>query len=234
MMESIRKWFYRPKVNTSRALPCSPICLRSAPSLVRFPRHPSARYTFVIFILAASLSLSTFLYVPISLSLSSLRAFRILAALYFLNNVIFLLIRYFDLLSTYVSLKFMPCPVSNVLYYHRIDFIFSFFRLPAPSCRSKACALFPSSCSHRDRLSERCCHLFRENFARHEVHTYDGISRVCVCAASCKHARCPINSWLSRNPFVRTVSARRIGKQYKYSMVFSVKVDSPKFIRFEI
>lgn len=69
------------------------------------------------------------------------------------------------------------------------------------------------------RLPERCCHLFRENFARHGVH-------LCECARA-RHHVCTLRTRAipSRGirGITRTFLVRRVGNASKYPMIFQRK-----------
>lgn len=151
-----------------------------------FPHHPSPRYACYLYFA----SLLYFFY-----------------CFYFFSplDISHILSRFtsFSMLLRFIFKRTFPSNFPSrfkdyIFYYRWIGSIFSFFRLSSRSA-DRTRALFSLSHSHFDRLPERCCHLFRENFAWFEVYTH-----------SCTHTH------MSNIAYVRTLRIRCFSRNRFY------------------
>jgi len=127
----------------------------------------------------------------------------------------------------YVSLKNL-CHVPRARLLLPLNrFYFLFLSPLAPSCRSKACALFPPVPAATDFPNVVATCFVKISHDTRRIRT-TGVAYVCAQHRVNTHVAPSIRG--SREIRLRERTARRIGKQFKCSTVFSVKVDSPKFI----
>lgn len=212
MMESIRKWFYRPKVNTSRALlRLLVICSVSPyipPSSVPPTRYPRLR-AFLHFVTSFSLFLV--------LSRLSLRIPRISLPRHFSRQAVSISS------STCIFLKFTPrCASASFTTIEQILlFSLSFASRPV-SCRSNACALFPLSFPPARQTSRALLPPVSRKFRTAHVHIRPRTRTHTYAPALRTHARTHVaNSRSSRNRFTRGGPVGPYWKASKYPMGFS-------------